>query len=287
MASVGVRKTRQPLLPGIPAARPPGLSSRAGVHPPRTPRPGVGSRSAYHGPLGGRPRPPDPPQARRARRTARHRAAGRLRLPAPLTPIPAFQLRPPAPRNRRTPLMSLTFHWFLPTQGDSRGLVADGDPADASAWRSRPPSAGYLTQIARAAEDLGFEGVLTPTGAWCEDAWITTAIVLGAVQRLKFLVAFRPGLVSPTLAAQMAATYQRLSGGRLLLNVVTGGESAEQRSYGDFLDKEARYARTDEFLQIVTRLWEGDTVTFRGAHLTVEEAVLHQPPPQRPPLYFG
>ncbi|MGV2385679.1 MAG UNVERIFIED_CONTAM: LLM class flavin-dependent oxidoreductase, partial [Thermobifida fusca] len=96
--------------------------------------------------------------------------------------------------------MSLTFHWFLPTQGDSRGLVADGDPADASAWRSRPPSAGYLTQIARAAEDLGFEGVLTPTGAWCEDAWITTAIVLGAVQRLKFLVAFRPGLVSPTLA---------------------------------------------------------------------------------------
>src|SRR5690606_3348164 len=77
------------------------------------------------------------------------------------------------------------------------------------------------------------------------------------------------------------------SGGRLLLNVVTGGESAEQRSYGDFLDKEARYARTDEFLQIVTRLWEGDTVTFRGAHLTVEEAVLHQPPPQRPPLYFG
>ncbi|AAZ55536.1 alkanesulfonate monooxygenase [Thermobifida fusca YX] len=183
--------------------------------------------------------------------------------------------------------MSLTFHWFLPTQGDSRGLVADGDPADASAWRSRPPSAGYLTQIARAAEDLGFEGVLTPTGAWCEDAWITTAIVLGAVQRLKFLVAFRPGLVSPTLAAQMAATYQRLSGGRLLLNVVTGGESAEQRSYGDFLDKEARYARTDEFLQIVTRLWEGDTVTFRGAHLTVEEAVLHQPPPQRPPLYFG
>src|SRR5690606_16421042 len=153
-------------------------------------------------------------------------------------------------------LMSLTFHWFLPTQGDSRGIV-DPVTETASAWRSREPSLAYLRQVARAAEQLGFEGVLTPTGAWCEDAWVTTASLLGTVQRLKFLVAFRPGLVSPTLAAQMAATYQRLSGGRLLLNVVTGGESAEQRTHGDFLDKEQRYARTDEFLAIVDRLWRG------------------------------
>ena len=67
-------------------------------------------------------------------------------------------------------------------------------------------------------------------------------------ERLKFLVAFRPGLVSPTLAAQMAATFQRHSHGRLLLNVVVGGEPHEQRAYGDFLDKDARYARADEFL---------------------------------------
>ncbi|GAA3983509.1 LLM class flavin-dependent oxidoreductase [Thermobifida alba] len=182
--------------------------------------------------------------------------------------------------------MSLTFHWFLPTQGDSRGIV-DPVTETASAWRSREPSFGYLLQVARAAEQLGFEGVLTPTGAWCEDAWVTTASLLGTVQRLKFLVAFRPGLVSPTLAAQMAATYQRLSGGRLLLNVVTGGESAEQRAYGDFLDKEERYARTDEFLRIVTRLWEGRTVDFSGEHLVVEGAALHRPPDPRPRLYFG
>ena len=87
-------------------------------------------------------------------------------------------------------------------------------------------SVAYLGQIARSAEQLGFEGALTPTGAWCEDAWLSTAMLAEVTQRLKFLVAFRPGLVSPTLAAQMASTFQRLSGQRLLLNVVTGDGEA-------------------------------------------------------------
>jgi len=69
--------------------------------------------------------------------------------------------------------------------------------------------------------------------------------------------------------------------------VVTGGESAEQRAYGDFFDKEERYARTEEFLRIVTRLWEGRTVDFSGEHLVVEGAALHRPPAPRPRLYFG
>ncbi|MEE2038012.1 LLM class flavin-dependent oxidoreductase [Nocardiopsis sp. CT-R113] len=185
--------------------------------------------------------------------------------------------------------MPLTFHWFLPTQGDSRGIVGGGHGADvvASAWRTREPTLDYLGQIAQAAERLGFEGVLTPTGAWCEDAWLTTAMLVGSTRRLKFLVAFRPGLLSPTLAAQMAGTYQRLSNGRLLLNVVTGGESAEQRQHGDFLDKDARYARTDEFLQVVERLWRGETVDFQGRHVTVEGARLAKAPDPLPPVYFG
>ncbi|GLU45704.1 LLM class flavin-dependent oxidoreductase [Nocardiopsis ansamitocini] len=184
--------------------------------------------------------------------------------------------------------MTLTFHWFLPTQGDSRGIVGGGHGVEvASAWQTREPTLAYLAQVARAAEQLGFAGVLTPTGAWCEDAWLSTAMLVGATRRLRFLVALRPGLLSPTLAAQMAATYQRLSEGRLLLNVVTGGESAEQRGHGDFLDKDARYARTDEFLRIATRLWEGETVDFAGDHLTVEQAALHRPPVARPPVYFG
>ena len=97
-------------------------------------------------------------------------------------------------------------------------------------------------------------------------------------ERLKFLVAFRPGMTAPFLAAQMARSFQNLSGGRLLLNVVTGGEDAEQRMFGDFLDKKQRYARADEFLEIVRRLWTGDVVNFDGEYLSVENAVLHQIP---------
>ena len=66
----------------------------------------------------------------------------------------------------------------------------------------------YLKQLAAAAETNGFEAVLTPTGLWCEDAWLTTAALIDATETLKFLVAFRPGLTSPTLAAQMAASFQ-------------------------------------------------------------------------------
>ncbi|WP_329469469.1 LLM class flavin-dependent oxidoreductase [Streptomyces sp. NBC_01723] len=187
-------------------------------------------------------------------------------------------------------MSSLTFHWFLPTSGDSRDVVGGGHGAPDTATgpgRRRPPTVAYLGQIARAAENLGFAGALTPTGAWCEDAWLATAMVSQATERLKFLVAFRPGFVSPTLAAQMASTFQRQTGGRLLLNVVTGGESREQRAYGDFLDKDARYRRTGEFLHVVRELWQGGTVNLRGEHLQVEDARLTRVPDPVPEVYFG
>ncbi|GLW05936.1 alkanesulfonate monooxygenase [Microtetraspora sp. NBRC 13810] len=184
--------------------------------------------------------------------------------------------------------MSLTFHWFLPTYGDSRYIVGGGHGlAAGTASGDRPATLGYLGQIARAAEDLGFVGALTPAGAWCEDAWLTTAMLVESTERLKFLIAFRPGLISPTLAAQMSATYQWHSRGRLLLNVVTGGEPHEQRGYGDFLDKAARYERTDEFLHIVRGLWAGEPVTFEGKHLQVEGATIPRVPDPLPPIYFG
>jgi len=182
----------------------------------------------------------------------------------------------------------LTFHWFLPTYGDSRNVVGGGHGTPVgTAGGDRPATLSYLTQIARAAEDLGFVGALTPTGAWCEDAWLTTAMLSQTTDRLKFLVAFRPGSIAPTLGAQMAATFQRHSGGRLLLNVVTGGESHEQRAYGDFLDKDARYARTGEFLHIVRELWTGRTVNAAGPHLRVEGARLSRLPDPVPDVYFG
>jgi alkanesulfonate monooxygenase len=184
--------------------------------------------------------------------------------------------------------MSLHFHWFLPTNGDGRDIVGGGHGvATGAAGAIRPATVAYLGQIARSAEQLGFEGALTPTGSWCEDAWLTTAMLAGSTERLKFLVAFRPGLISPTLAAQMAATFQRHSGRRLLLNVVTGGEPLEQQAFGDFLDKHQRYARCAEFLAIVTRLWRGETVSVHGEFLRVEGARLTRLPDPVPDLYFG
>jgi len=183
-------------------------------------------------------------------------------------------------------MTGLSFHWFLPTQGDGRRLIEEARPLGV-AGRPRPASLGYLTQVALAAEELGFEGALTPTGLWCDDAWVTTAMLSQRTERLRFMIAFRPGLVSPTLAAQMAATFQRHSGGRLLLNVVTGGDAEEQRALGDALEKTGRYERTSEFLRVVLDLWRGETLDFDGEHLNVEAAQLEQLPPSSPPIYFG
>ncbi|GBG40609.1 LLM class flavin-dependent oxidoreductase [Mycobacterium montefiorense] len=182
--------------------------------------------------------------------------------------------------------MSLAFHWFLPTYGDSRNLVAGGHGT--SMHGDRTATLRYLHQICAAAEDNGFEAVLTPTGLWCEDAWLTTAMLIERTETLKFLVAFRPGLLSPTLAAQMAGTFQRHSDGRLLLNVVTGGEAHEQRAYGDYLDKQARYTRTAEFLNVVRQLWTStEPVTFAGEHLAIEGAQLNNRPDPVPAVFFG
>ncbi|GLV49778.1 alkanesulfonate monooxygenase [Thermobispora bispora] len=185
----------------------------------------------------------------------------------------------------------MRFHWFLPTSGDGRAIIGGGRGLQRGHGRPddvpyRPPSIDYLGQVAQAAERLGFEAVLTPTGTWCEDAWLVAAALSQVTTRLKFLVAFRPGLMSPTLAAQMAATYQRISGGRLLLNVVTGGEATEQRRFGDHLTKDERYARTDEFLSIVRGAWAGP-YDFKGRYYHVEGATVAERPDPVPELYFG
>ncbi len=186
--------------------------------------------------------------------------------------------------------MPLTLHWFLPTSGDGREVV--GGPLGTPGPRrgpggQRPPRLGYLAQVARAAEQMGFVGALTPTGLHCEDAWLVTAALSRETERLKFLVAFRPGFVAPTLAAHQAATYQRLTDGRLLLNVVTGGDPAEQRRFGDWLDHDARYERTDEFLTILRAAWAGQPFDFKGKHYHVQGATVEDPPAPVPRLYFG
>ncbi len=189
--------------------------------------------------------------------------------------------------------MPVTVHWFLPTTGDSRTDLSKGNAVgasrhvDQSGAQERLPTVGYIGQIARSAEQLGFDAALTPTSSWCEDGWVLTAALTQVTERLRFLVAFRPGLVAPTLAAQMAATYQRVSGGRLLLNVVTGGDDVEQRRFGDFLGKDDRYARAGEYLEVVRRAWAGEEVDFDGAHVRVEGAHVPNPPERAPGVYLG
>ncbi|CAN7508593.1 FMNH2-dependent alkanesulfonate monooxygenase [Trinickia sp. LjRoot230] len=175
--------------------------------------------------------------------------------------------------------------WFIPTHGDSRYLgTSEG---------ARAATFDYFRQIAVAADTLGYEGVLLPTGRSCEDAWVVASSLISATQRLKFLVAVRPGLSSPALSARMAATFDRLSNGRLLINVVTGGDQAELEGDGVFLDHDARYQVTDEFLSIwrehLRTANEGGTVNYDGVHLRSKDGKLLYPPVQRPhpPLWFG
>lgn len=182
---------------------------------------------------------------------------------------------------------NITLHWFLPTYGDSRAIMAGGHGTTGH-YGEREADLGYLTQLALAAESNGFESVLVPTGLWCEDAWIATAALIGATKRLGFLVAARPSLVSPTVIAQQAATFQKLSNGRLKLNVVIGGEDHEQRSFGDHRTKEERYAMGDEALTVIEHLLTSpEPITLHGKHIDVENAVLSRRPANAPEIFFG
>ncbi|MFZ6843122.1 FMNH2-dependent alkanesulfonate monooxygenase [Undibacterium sp. RuTC16W] len=179
--------------------------------------------------------------------------------------------------------MSLNVFWFIPTHGDSRYL--------GTTKGAREINYDYLRQIAVAADTQGYDGVLLPTGRSCEDAWVVASSLIGATRNLKFLVAVRPGLSSPGLAVRMASTFDRLSNGRLLINVVTGGDQGELEADGVFADHAERYEISDEFL----RIWRGalsngdQGFDFEGKHLTVKGAKTLYPPVQKPypPLYFG
>ncbi|HEX6590502.1 MAG TPA: FMNH2-dependent alkanesulfonate monooxygenase [Moraxellaceae bacterium] len=179
----------------------------------------------------------------------------------------------------------MNIFWFIPTHGDSRYLgTSDG---------ARQVSAEYVTQVAIAADTLGYEGVLLPTGRSCEDPWVVAASLINATRRLKFLVALRPGLVAPSVSARMAATFDRLSKGRLLVNLVTGGDLPELEGDGLFLNHEERYEASAEFLRIwrevIARSHDGEAFNYQGKHLSVKGSKLLYPPVQRPypPVWFG
>lgn len=171
--------------------------------------------------------------------------------------------------------------WFLPTHGDSRYLGTQEG--------GRAVDLPYLKQVAQAADSLGYFGVLIPTGRSCEDSWLVAAALAPLTERLRYLVAVRPGLLSPTLAARMTSTLDRLSNGRVLINVVTGGDPVENKGDGLFASHAERYEITDEFLDIYRAVLRGETVEYTGKHFQIEDGRLLFPPLQdpHPPLYFG
>ncbi|MDC7718606.1 FMNH2-dependent alkanesulfonate monooxygenase [Vogesella sp. DC21W] len=177
--------------------------------------------------------------------------------------------------------MSLDIFWFLPTSGDTRYL----GKSDAG----RPVSNEYLRQVAVAADTLGYDGVLIPTGSGCVDPWITAATVAPVTQRLKLLVAVRTALTKPSVAARMAATLDQATHGRVLVNIVAGGDAAELAADGIFLQHDERYEEASEFLHIWRELLAGNAVNFDGKYHQIKDARNFFPPVQKPypKIYFG
>ncbi len=175
----------------------------------------------------------------------------------------------------------MNMFWFFPTHGDGRFL---GSPEGA-----RTVDHDYLSQIARAAESLGFDGALIPTGRSCEDPWVTASSLIPLTRKLKFLVAVRPGIMSPTVAARMAASFDRHSNGRLLINVVAGGDPVELAGDGCWLSHDERYEAASEFLDVWKGVLSGQVVDLEGKHITVKGAQQLFPPVSQPhpPVYFG
>ena len=171
--------------------------------------------------------------------------------------------------------------WFIPTHGDGRYL--------GTATGGRSVSFSYLQQIAQAVDRLGYTGALLPTGRSCEDAWIMASSLVTHTRQMRFLVAVRPGLISPGVAARMAATFDRISGGRLLINVVTGGDPVELAGDGLHLSHDDRYRLTDEFLTVWRQICAGEIANFQGDYLQISGSKLLFPTVQKPypPLWFG
>ena len=180
-----------------------------------------------------------------------------------------------------SPVQEANVLWFLPTHGDGHYL--------GTSKGGRQVTLSYLRQVAQAADELGYYGVLLPTGRSCEDSWVVASAVMPATRQLRFLVAVRPGLLSPSVAARMTATLDRISEGRLLINVVTGGDPVENKGDGMFLEHDARYAVTREFSRLQAdagrrdrRLPRASTSASRTASCCF--CPCRQP---HPPLYFG
>jgi alkanesulfonate monooxygenase len=147
---------------------------------------------------------------------------------------------------------------------------------------------GYTRRFARAHEDAGFDRILIGYGSGYPEGSQVAAYVAAHTERISLLIAHRPGFVAPTLAARQFATLDQFSGGRVAVHTITGGNNAEQRRDGDYLEKDERYARTDEYLGILRQTWESEEpFSHEGEYYRFEDHFAETKPAHRIPLYFG
>jgi alkanesulfonate monooxygenase len=149
---------------------------------------------------------------------------------------------------------------------------------------------GYIDRLTRAHEAGGFDRILVGYFSNAPDGFLIGLRAALVTERIGLLLAHRPGFVAPTLAARKLATLDHLSNGRAAVHVISGGDDADQRRDGDHLDHDQRYARTDEYLEILRKLWTSDgPVDHAGSHYRFEQASTDLKPLQKPylPIYFG
>ncbi|AJY74772.1 LLM class flavin-dependent oxidoreductase [Paenibacillus beijingensis] len=176
--------------------------------------------------------------------------------------------------------MSLHFSWFTPTNGDGARI---GLPKP-----EREPSLNYIVNVAKMAEHVGFDGILIPVGTPFLDSWMVGSAVVHHTSRIRPLIAIRPGFIAPSLSAKMAATLDRFSGGRIDINIVTGGSPHELGQDGDFLPHDERYERTKDFMGVLQTLWNDQHVDYEGPYFSLKDAQLVPSSIQpRIPAFFG
>ena len=189
------------------------------------------------------------------------------------------------PRRPRT-----RFDWFVPIDGDGDHI--------GTLQAERPPTFQYLKSVVEAAEEGGFYSLLVPTrfanGLFEESAplvetWTTVSALAAVTKRARFLVAVRPGFISVGLFAQMAATLDQISGGRLDINIVAGGIQGDFERLGEKSDHAQRYSRAEEFIAACRALWkEPRPVDFKGRHLKLKGAICSPGPlGDGPRIYLG
>ena len=170
------------------------------------------------------------------------------------------------------------------------GMIATQDQSEIRRSAGPVVDRGYVRRFARAHEDAGFDRVLIGYASSQPDGTQVAAYAAAHTERLSFLVAHRPGFVAPTLAARTFATLDQFTDGRIAVHIITGGNDAEQRRDGDYLAKDERYDRTDEYLDIVKQTWTSDApFSYQGRYYQVEDSYAQVRSPQQPRirLYFG